>query len=81
MRKFCVSLFAVMMAAILHTPALADPQDSLRKLSAGVWAFQAQNKEGLPPCPLTEVEAKELTACLMRNTASRGRNWGRNRLP
>ena len=24
-RKFCVSLFAVMMAAILHTPALADP--------------------------------------------------------
>ena len=64
MRKFCVSLFAVMMAAILHTPALADPQDSLRKLAAGVWAFQAQNKEGLPPCPLTEVEAKELTAWL-----------------
>lgn len=75
-RKFCVSLFAVMMAAILHTPALADPQDSLRKLAAGVWAFQAQNKEGLPPCPLTEVEAKELTAWLDAEYRKQGQELG-----
>ena len=73
MRKFCVSLFAVMMAAILHTPALADPQDSLRKLTAGVWAFQAQNKEGLPPCPLTPMPPHPAAAGNSRQTSRNGK--------
>lgn len=76
MRKFCISLFAVIVAALLYTPALADPQDSLRKLAAGVWAFQAQNKEGLPPCPLTEDEAKELTAWLDAEYRRQGQELG-----
>ncbi len=76
MRKLCISLFAVLMATIIYIPALANPQDSLRKLAAGMWAFQAQKKEGLPPCPLTEDEAKELTAWLDAEYRKQGQGLG-----
>ena len=76
MRKLCVSLFTVLVAALLCTPAPADPQDSLRKLAAGMWAFQAQKKEGLPPCPLTDDEVKELTAWLGAEYRKQGQEAG-----
>ena len=76
MRKLCVNLFSVLVAALLCTPAQADPQDSLRKLAAGMWAFQAQKKEGLPPCPLTDDEVKELTAWLGAEYRKQGQETG-----
>lgn len=75
-RKLCISLFAVMVAALIYSPAQADPQDSLHKLAAGIWAFEAQKKEGLPPCPLTEDEAKELTAWLDAEYRKQGQELG-----
>ena len=62
MQKLRLGVFAAILITLVCSPALAGPQDNLRKLTAGMWAFQAQNKEGLPPCPLTEDEAKVMEA-------------------
>ena len=72
MQKLRLGVFAAILIALVCSPALAGPQDSLRKLTAGMWAFQAQNKEGLPPCPLTEDEAKELTAWMTSEYQKQG---------
>ena len=72
MQKLRLGVFAAILIALACSPALAGPQDSLRKLTAGMWAFQAQNKEGLPPCPLTEDEAKELTAWMTSEYQKQG---------
>ncbi|MDD4701980.1 MAG: hypothetical protein PHI96_07125 [Desulfovibrio sp.] len=72
MRKVFFGVFAAILAVVIYCPAWAGPEDSLRKLTAGMWAFQAQNKEGLPPCPLTEDEARELSAFMVSEYQKQG---------
>ena len=73
MQKVCFGVVAAILAAFIYSPAWADgPADSLRQLTAGMWASQTQSKEGLPPCPLTADQARELSAFMASEYQKQG---------